>query len=48
MQSIDFSKIIDISGKSVLYKLLSQTRNNFVITSLMYKKTYPNGLLDNK
>ncbi|XOD66642.1 MAG: DUF5606 domain-containing protein [Flavobacteriales bacterium Tduv] len=38
MELVDFSKIIVVSGKSGLYKLLSQTRQGFIIESLTDKK----------
>ncbi|MCL2246117.1 MAG: DUF5606 domain-containing protein [Lentimicrobiaceae bacterium] len=38
---MDLSKILSISGKNGLYKLISQGKNNFIVESLEDKKRIP-------
>jgi hypothetical protein len=38
---MDLSKILSISGKNGLFKMISQTKNNFIVESLENKKRFP-------
>jgi len=38
---MDLSKILSISGKNGLFKMISQTKNNFIVESLEDQKRFP-------
>jgi len=38
---MDLSKILTISGKSGLFQLISKTKNNFIVESLIDEKRFP-------
>jgi len=39
--TMDLSKIVSISGKNGLYKMISQGKNNFIVESLEDQKRFP-------
>ena len=38
---MDYSKILSVSGKPGLYEMISQTKNGFIVESLLDKKRFP-------
>lgn len=38
---MDYSKILSVSGKPGLYEMISQTKNGFIVESLIDKKRFP-------